>query len=100
MEQLKLFCKQIAFICRVRYEVYGSDFDNKEEICEKLDGNIYVIFDRMKKYFSLNNENIILFRLFLFDCLDTTEEWKNTIEKYGKDYLHTKDFLVECFEKL
>lgn len=97
MEQLKLFCEPIAFICRVRYEIYITDFDNKEEICEKLDENIYIIFDRMKRFFELNNENIELFKKFFFDCLNNIEEWKNAVAIFGKDYLHTKDFLNECF---
>jgi hypothetical protein len=74
MEQLKLFCEPIAFICRVRYEIYITEYSNKEEICEKLDENIYIIFDRMKKFFSLNNENVSLFKLFFFDCLDNIED--------------------------
>lgn len=97
MEQLKLFCEPIAFICRVRYEIYITEYSNKEEICEKLDENIYIIFNRMKKIYSLNNENVSLFKLFFFDCLDNIEEWKISTEKFGKDFVHTKDFLNECF---
>lgn len=54
----------------------------------------------MKSFFELNNENISLFKKFFFDCLNNIEEWKNAVEIFGKDYLHTKDFLNECFEKL
>lgn len=100
MEQLKLFCEPIAYICCVRYEIYIRNFSNKEGICEKLDENIYIIFDDMKKCFNLNQENTELFQKFFFDCLDNMEEWKNAVEQFGKDFLHMKDFLVECFEKL
>lgn len=100
MEQVKLYCEQIAFICRVRYELYTSECKNKEDICEKLDEDIYILFESMQSFFELNNENIELFQKFFFDCLDTIEEWNTSIVKFGKDFLHTKDFLVECFEKL
>lgn len=100
MEQLKLFCKQIAFICRVRYEMCVSDCTNKEDIYEILDNEVYNIFSKMQKYFNLNNENTMLFLIFFWDYLKSTEEWKNAIAKFGKDFLYTEDFLVECFEKL
>lgn len=100
MDQLKIFCEKIAFICRVRYEVYTSGCPNSEEICEQLDESIYRIYQNMRTAFSLNEENIELFQKFFWDCLKETEDWQMSVGNFGKDFDGTKDFLEECFEKM
>ena len=100
MKTLKSFCEKIAFICRVRYEVYTSECPNSEEVCEQLDKSVYQIFYKMKSKFSLHSENLELFQKFYWDCLKETEEWQTSVEKFGKDFDGTKDFLEECFNNV
>jgi hypothetical protein len=100
MKKLKNFCEKIAFICRVRYEVYTSECPNSDEICEQLDESIYVIYQNMETIFSLNKENLELFLRFFWECLKETEEWQMSVEKFGKDFDYTKDFLEQCFNNI
>ena len=100
MEELKSFCEKIAFICRVRYEVYTSECPNSDKICEQLDESLYVIYQNMETTFSLNKENIELFLKFFWDCLEETEVWQMSVEKFGKDFGYTKDFLEDCFNNI
>ena len=99
MKKLKSYCEKIAFICRVRYEVDTSECPNSIDICEQLDDSIYQIYQKMEETFSLNKENIELFLKFFWDCLKETEEWQVSVEKFGKDFDGTKDFLENCFNK-
>lgn len=100
MKKLKSFCEKIALFCRVRYEVYTSECPNPEEICELLDKSFYMIYQNMEKTFSLNKENLELFIRFFWDCLKETEEWQMSVEKFGKDFDGTEDFLKECFNNI
>lgn len=100
MKTLESFCEKIAFICRIRYEVYTSECPNSEEICEQLAESIYQIYQKMETTFSLNKENLELFLKFFWDCLKETEEWQASVEKFGKDFDGTKDFLEECFNNI
>ena len=100
MKQLKTFCEKIAFICRVRYEVYTSECPNSIDLCEQLDDSIYQIYQKMETTFSLNKENLELFLKFFWDYLKETKEWQMSVEKFGKDFVYTKDFLENCFNNI
>lgn len=95
MKKLKSFCEKIAFICRVRYEVYNSECPNSIDIVEKLDESTCLVFHEITTEFNLNSENIELFSRFFWDCLKETEEWQASVEMFGKDFDGTEDFLGE-----
>lgn len=97
MKTLQSFCEKIAFICRVRYEVYTSECPNSEEICEQLDESVYQIFYKMKSKFSLHSENIELFQKFFWNCLKETEDWKSSVGNFGKDFDGTKSLFGRMF---
>ena len=100
MKKLKSFCEKIAFICRVRYEIYTSECPNIFHVCEQLDESIYQIYRKMEKKLNLNKENLELFIRFFWECLKETEEWQMSVEKFGKDFDGTEDFLKECFNNI
>lgn len=100
MEQLKAFCEQLAFTCRIKYVIDTSYYNNTDEIKEQIDESIIYIFENIKKAYSLNKENIDLFQKFFFDCLDNTENWKISVSKFGRDFICIKDFLKDCLNKI
>ena len=93
MEHLKSFCNKIAFLCRVRYELFTFNTPDLGSIVIRLDESVLKVLNEIQRFFGLKQENIELFLIFFWDCLKGTKEWQESVEKFGKDFTETEDFL-------
>lgn len=95
------YCHDIAFLCRVRYEVFSRDIDNFEGIQEQIDLGLFRVIERMKADFQLHTpEAMFVFDKFFWTYLEDAEDWIYAKSVFGRDFEHTKDTLKEYLESV